>query len=292
MKIVGDMLELTYLATGQLKLNFEPIEIKSLCTEAYQQILGKSADSHQFTDKVFIKPQFKLSIAPDLEVISADKIRLHQILTYFARKCLKVYSVERVLHYLLLEKIIAITINDWHNWIAITITDNGIGIPEQNQHLLLEQCCQSENNLDQRYDDTGLGLILAQQLAKAHGGDISFISAWGRGSKFTVLLPSASTKVSSNMVSNPNSMASLRHSLELSYHPYHHSQQSPQNLLVLVIDSVVNQINELYLELRELGYYPIIARTAHRSFAKSASIKTPIKFCSILLSLSFLGLIS
>lgn len=272
MKIVSDMLELTYLATGKLQLSLEPIEIRSLCTEAYQQILDKLEDSNQFEDKAFIKPRFKLSIAKDLEIISADKIRLRQILTYLIENALKfIQWKESTLS--TSQKNIAITINDWHNWIAITIADNGIGIPEKNQHLLLEQCFQSDNRLDQRYDDTGLGLILAQQLAKAHGGDISFISSWGRGSKFTVLLPSASTKISSSMVSDANAMASLRHSLELSYYHHNHSQQSTQNLLILVIDSVANQINELYLELKELGYYPIVARTVTEALQKARQLK-------------------
>ena len=272
MKIVSDMLELSYLATGKLQLNLEPINIRSLCTETYQQILDKLEESNQFEDKAFIKPRFKLSVAKDLEVISADKIRLRQILTYLIENALKFIQWKES-RLSTSQKNIAITINYWSNWIAITITDNGIGIPEKNQHLLLEQCCQSENNLYQRYDDTGLVLILAQQLAKAHGGDISFISSWGRGSKFTVLLPSASTKVSPSMASNSNAMASLRHSLELSYHHHNHSQQSPQNLLILVIDSVANQINELYLELRELGYYPIIARTATEALQKARQLK-------------------
>ena len=279
MKIVSDMLELTYLATGKLKLNLEPITIKSLCKEAYQQVVSRLEESSQFEGKALIKPQLVLSIDKKLEIVVADKIRLRQILIYLLENALKSIHCKEI-KLSSQPKNIAITINYWSNWIAITIADNGIGISEETQHLLLEQCFQSENYLNHRYDDIGLKLILAQQLAKAHGGDISFISCSGIGSKFTVLLPSSSTKISSDIISNSSSIASLRQSLELSYQ-YHHPRQKPQentivpknNLLVLLIDSVVAQINELDFKLKELGYYPIIARTATEALQKARQFK-------------------
>ena len=272
MKIVSDMLELTYLATGKLKLNIEPIKIKSLCTEAYQQVLRKLEESSQFDDNPSVKPRFKLSIAKDLEIVLADEMRLRQILTYLMDNAIKFIQWKESKSSSGQKKI-AISIDYWSNWIAITIADNGIGIPDQHQHLLLEQFCQLENHLDQNYDNTGLGLILAQQLAKAHGGDISFISGWGKGSKFTVLLPSSPTNISSELVSNDHSLDSLRHSLEIRYRQNHHRQKSSTNLVILIIDSVVNQINQLYWELRELGYYPIVARTATEALHKARNLK-------------------
>ena len=279
MKTVGDMLELSYLATGKLKLNFESIKIRNLCTEAYQKILNRLEESHQFEATSFVKPSFKLSLAKDLEIISADEVRLRQVLTYLLDNAVKFLQwKETTLS--TLQKKITITINHWSSWIAITIEDNGIGIPEEVQNILLERCFQSGDYLDHRYDEIGLGLILSHQLAKAHGGDISFVSCWGRGSKFTVLLPSSSHQISSNVKSNLVSIASVRKNLEFSYYNNHHKQQSQDstipsenNLLVLVIDSVVTQINELDLQLKKLGYYPIIARTATEALQKAYQLK-------------------
>ena len=290
MKTVGDMLELSYLATGKLKLNFESIKIRTLCTEAYQKILNRLEESHQFEEKSLVKPKFQLSIAKDSETIAADEVRLRQILTYLLDNAVKFLQwKETTLS--TLEKKITITINHWSQWIAITIEDNGIGIPEEVQNILLERCFQSGSYLDNRYDEIGLGLILSHQLAKAHGGDISFVSFWGRGSKFTLLLPSSSPKISSNINSNLSSIASVRQNLELSYYNHHHKQQSQDstilsknNLLVLVIDSVVAQINELDLQLKELGYYPIIARTATEALQKAHQLQPSKIFLNPFLS--------
>ena len=282
MKIVSDMLELTYLSTGKLKLNLEITNIKSLCKEAYQQVLNRLKESNHFENRALIEPQFKLSIEKDLELVSADKMRLRQILVYLLDNALKfIQWKEATLS--TPQKNIAITVNYWSHWIAITIADDGIGIEEETQHLILERCFQTENYLNHRYDDIGLGLILARQLAKAHGGDISFISCWGRGSKFTVLLPSSSQKISPEIISNLSSITSLRKGLDISYYNYQHRQQSQDNssaskkpknnLLVLVVDSVVAQINELDWNLKKLGYYPIIARTATEALQKARQLK-------------------
>ena len=279
MKTVGDMLELSYLATGKLKLNFESIKIRTLCTEVYQRILNRLEESHQFEEKSLVQPRFKLSIAKDLEMVVADEVRLRQVVTYLLDNAVKFLQwKETTLS--TLEKKITITINRWSQWIAITIEDNGLGIPEEVQNILLEKCFQSENHLDNRYDEIGLGLILSHQLAKAHGGDISFVSFWGRGSKFTLLLPSSYSKISSDIQSNSYSIASVRQNLELSYYNHQHKQQSQDstilsknNLLVLVIDSVVAQINELDLQLKELGYYPVIARTATEALQKAHQLQ-------------------
>ena len=282
MKIVNDMLELTYLSTGKLKLNLESIKIKSLCEEVYQKVLTRLEESNKLEEKDRIQPQCKLSIEPGLDIVVADEVRLRQILIYLLDNALKFTQIEET-RLSQLERSIGITINHWSNWIAVTIWDNGNVIPEEAQHLLLEQCFPSENPLDYHYQDTGLGLILAQQLARAHGGDISFLSHFSQGNKFTVLLPSSAQQISPKITSNSPSISSLRQSLELSYQNYQNKQQlreyaiapknNKQNLLVLVIESVVAQINELDVKLRELGYYPIIARTDTEALYKARQLQ-------------------
>ena len=279
MKIVSDILELTHLATGKQQLNFEVIQIKSFCLEVYEQVLTRLEESNQMEGKTSIEPQFQLSISQNLELISADKMRLRQMLVYLLDNAFK-FVREKKSHLSTLPTKIAITVDDWHDWIAISIIDDGIGIAEEIQTLILEQYFSDRQERQHRYNDIALGLVMAQQLAKAHGGNISFISSWGKGSKFTVLLPSASTKINLDSTTNSDSLDLVRQSLELSYHEYHSQADSPaykippqDNLLVLIIDSVVSEIELLDLQLNELGYHPIVARTPTEAFQKARQFK-------------------
>ena len=275
MKIVNDILELTILSNGKLQLNLEPIKIKSLCDEAYEQVFTRLEELSKIEEKALIKPKFELVIEPGLDTILADRVRLRQILIYLLDNALKFIQGQET-SFSQPKRNIEITINYWSSWVAINICDNGIGIKEEVQHLILERHFSSEHSCDYNYQNAGLGLILAQQLTRAHGGDISFVSSWGRGSRFTVLLPTSPQKDYPELASN----SSLRQSLELSYHNYHNQRQSSEstiatkeNLLVLVIESVVANINKLDWQLRKLGYYPIIARTDLEALHKARQLK-------------------
>lgn len=67
----------------------------------------------------------------------------------------------------------------------ITVEDNGIGITKQQQRKLYRPYYTSDKK-----DGTGIGLYYAQSIVKAHGGDISVVSQGGKGSVFTLTIPS------------------------------------------------------------------------------------------------------
>jgi len=81
---------------------------------------------------------------------------------------------------------IGLRVNSW-GWIAFTVWDTGIGIPEQKQHLIFQKFQQLENPLTRQFQGTGLGLVLTR--ARLHGGDVTFLSKEGKGSEFTLLHP-------------------------------------------------------------------------------------------------------
>jgi signal transduction histidine kinase len=72
---------------------------------------------------------------------------------------------------------------------SISLTDQGIGIPEQDLERIFDRRFRSQNALLTRDDGTGLGLPMAKSILKAHGGRISVTSIENSGSTFTVTLP-------------------------------------------------------------------------------------------------------
>jgi signal transduction histidine kinase len=72
---------------------------------------------------------------------------------------------------------------------VLSVTDQGIGIPESDQALLFERFHRGQNTDDRRYGGLGLGLYICRQIAEEHGGTISVRSRVGEGSTFVVRLP-------------------------------------------------------------------------------------------------------
>ena len=260
--IVSDLLDLTSLATGKFDLKLEPIELEPLCQEVYQQVLTKlEAIATANSDTLYSDRTFKLNIEPGAEIAIADRLRLRQILSHLLTNGLKFSRPQGK---------VGININYWADWIAITVWDDGMGIPElkQRSHLqpLLDEIqtsfsLEEQSNLNSEHSpppskqETGLGSIITQQLAQAHGGDISFISRVGKGSEFTLLLPSEPNRGDpcrqmDNVI--PNGKA---------------------NSLVLVVETASNQIHFTTSMLRDLGYYPIVARTGTEALQKARQFK-------------------
>ncbi|HEX2206182.1 MAG TPA: PAS domain S-box protein [Longimicrobium sp.] len=77
------------------------------------------------------------------------------------------------------------------DWVAVAVTDTGIGIDEAHIERIWDPFWQAEHPLIRRAGGSGLGLSVARRLAGLLGGDIAVSSASGEGSTFTVRLPLA-----------------------------------------------------------------------------------------------------
>jgi signal transduction histidine kinase len=75
------------------------------------------------------------------------------------------------------------------DWIRIAVEDTGIGIAPENVQKLFENFNQGDPSTASKYGGTGLGLALSQNLCRLMGGTISVESVLGRGSRFTISVP-------------------------------------------------------------------------------------------------------
>jgi signal transduction histidine kinase/CHASE3 domain sensor protein len=76
-----------------------------------------------------------------------------------------------------------------HDKVAISVTDSGIGIAEQNLERVFDPFWQVEQSSTRRAGGTGLGLSVSRSLARLLGGDITVDSELGKGSTFTAIIP-------------------------------------------------------------------------------------------------------
>jgi signal transduction histidine kinase len=212
--------------------------------ESGQLILKpKPLDIKNFCQEICQNLQANISIQfeidPNLKVIVIDHFYLNQILSYLLKNAIDFTPNDGQ---------IGLKIEPWCNWIAFTIWHNGCGIPAENQLSLFEECQPLDNPLSGYFQGTGLEIILSQRLAFACGGDISFVSQLEKGSEFTVLLPPV-------------------------FPPSLQREKFYNSRLVLIVDLDVIFITNLTKDLRELGYFTIVARSNIEAYRKSYQLK-------------------
>lgn len=157
--------------------NSERLSVSAMDTEAFLQSLVLSFAS-SLTDTDI---EFTSQIEPGLPVIQADFVKLRAVLLNLLKNAREAVSQNNThpcitLHAYLLNHISG-------NELNITICDNGVGIPPQNLTHIFEPFITYKKN------GTGLGLPIAQRIARAHGGTLTVSSVPGINTTFTLTIP-------------------------------------------------------------------------------------------------------
>ncbi len=281
MTVVNDILDLTRMETGQMELTMGPVTIRNACDRALTEAKSIQAGTSKASAAALGQPEidshkFTISVEPGLDQIIADDLRLRQMLAHLLSNALKFTETGGE---------IGLWVSRWEGWIAFTVWDTGIGIPEQKQHLIFQKFQQLENPLTRQFEGTGLGLVLTRALARMHGGDVTFLSKEGEGSQFTLLLPPSPP---SEFRSTDPDSGSLKSELSSvgERQPKAKNQNPPQNnRLILVVEAVARYIDELTAQLTGLGYRVVIARSGCEALEKVRRLQPGAVFLNPLLPL-------
>jgi signal transduction histidine kinase/DNA-binding response OmpR family regulator len=94
--------------------------------------------------------------------------------------------------------------NDFAHFLAIGVSDSGIGISPEGMESLFAPFSQIDSGLSRRFGGTGLGLTMVKMLAELHGGTVSVESAPHEGSRFTAWLPLRGVPITSAALRAPD----------------------------------------------------------------------------------------
>ena len=169
--LIKNLLTLSQLDSKTMNFNVREFDLEeSVAYLAKSLAVNASARGHKLT----------FDGAYDPVIIRGDKIRIEQILINITSNAIK-YTPDGGR--------ISLRLHDLGDRAEITITDNGVGIPEEDIPHLFERFYRVEKARSSDKGGTGLGLAIAKEFAAAHGGDIRVSSIVGKGTTFTVTLP-------------------------------------------------------------------------------------------------------
>lgn len=171
-RLIADLLYVSNIEAREATLSVERVGIADLLTTVAEDVVRDHP-----TREVVIDAGKKLSWA-------CDETKIALVLRHLIDNALK-YS----------EAPGPVTISaygDDEDQLHIDVTDRGIGIVSSDVPHIFDRFRQVDNSSTREHGGTGVGLYLSAQLVKMHGGRISVDSTWGKGSTFSVALPSGS----------------------------------------------------------------------------------------------------
>ena len=175
--LINQVLDLSKIEAGKLELNPQTVQLAPLIEE----VIG--------TARQLVEPNKNRLIVEaqeNLGALTVDPMRLRQILLNLLSNACKFTKEGEV-------KLRASRVRNGRDWIELSVADTGIGMTAEQQAKLFEEFTQADATTAQRFGGTGLGLSITRKLARVMGGDVTVASEPGKGSVFTVRLPSSAT---------------------------------------------------------------------------------------------------
>lgn len=162
--LLNDLIEISRIESGELRLSFRYFDIVDVLTEVAQtmEIRGMQNNVHLTID---IEP------ATDLTVYG-DKERLTQVMTNLIDNAIK-YNVEN--------GIVIVKASRIDDRVRISVSDKGIGIAEDHQPRIFERFYRVDKDRSRAVGGTGLGLAIVKHILEAHQAPITLQSEHGVG---------------------------------------------------------------------------------------------------------------
>jgi CheY-like chemotaxis protein/CHASE3 domain sensor protein/GAF domain-containing protein len=173
LELINDILDLSKIEAGKMEVRPETVRL-SRVIDALAATFKPLADQKRIGFSVVVEAGAPKSVETDPQ-------RLQQVLKNLLSNAVKFTERGEVM----------LRVFPSGDQVGFAVTDTGIGIPEAQHAVIFEAFRQADGTTNRKYGGTGLGLSISRDLAALLGGRIELQSAPGRGSTFTLVLPTA-----------------------------------------------------------------------------------------------------
>ena len=182
LQLINDILDLSKVEAGKMDLDLDAVDLKPLFGNSLAMVKEKA-----------LAQRIELVADVDASLDSAwlDARKVKQIVYNLLSNAVKFTPSGGTV----VLRVAPVEQDGW--WLAVSVTDTGIGISVADQARLFQPFVQIDGSLAKQFEGTGLGLAMVKRLTELQGGSVSLDSAPGKGSTFTVLLPLRAPPVAS-----------------------------------------------------------------------------------------------
>ena len=175
MRLLNDVLDFTRFDAEQVQLSLVSTDVRVLCEQMLEDFSGQAQIKHT-SISLYVDPHIPRKL--DL-----DDLRLTQVLANLVSNAIKFNNSKFPLVDLHVSKAAQ------NDHIIFSVTDNGIGIPLEQQEAIFSGFVQADAKVHRQFGGSGLGLGICQKIVSLMGGQISVISQPLKGANFTFVIP-------------------------------------------------------------------------------------------------------
>ena len=168
------MLDLSKIEAGQLTVSLNDYSFKEVVNAVVTAVEPLVAEK---------KLRLSVSLAQDLPVGRGDERRIMQVLLNLVGNAIKFTDAGEI----------TVRVTSANGAFLVSVADTGPGISEADQQKIFEEFHQVDSSATRTKGGTGLGLAIAKRIIEMHGGRIKVESTPGKGSTFSVMLPTRVT---------------------------------------------------------------------------------------------------
>jgi len=168
--LIDDFSELSLIEAGQIKVDSSALQLHDLV----QDVLSS------FSTVAKERKIELINLVPGTTMVTADPVRLQQMLTNLADNAIKFNSSEGTVT-------IAHEVIEGND--VISVADTGEGILEEHQSRIFERFYRIDQARSRKVGGTGLGLAIVKHLARLHNGEVNVKSTASVGATFCISLP-------------------------------------------------------------------------------------------------------
>ncbi len=192
LKLISSILDISQIEAGKVRLTFEPVDV----SEVIRSSLTSVAPQAQKRSIVL-----QLSVPERQTRGTADREKLRQTVVNLLANAVK-FTPERGKVTIMLTEIAFQPELNAEGY-RITVDDTGVGIPPEHHERIFQSFYQVDSSSTREFGGAGLGLSIVKSFVEGHGGCVSVQSEVGRGSRFTVVLPTTPPAPHSIEISPP-----------------------------------------------------------------------------------------
>lgn len=223
LQLINHLFDWSHLQTGRIKLEIQRLHAQSITYNCVSYLTGLAVRKNIHID---VK-------VPEVFHIDADERLITKVLINLLSNAIKFSPVN---------EIVEISANIYNNdFIEFVVKDKGVGISEANHEKVFDigKFFSTEGTKGEK--GSGLGLMLAKQIIKKHGGEIWFFSKEGKGSEFHFTMPAAASTILL-VLENKEILNDLKRNLD----------QSFPNLKVIVAENAFEALERISVKLPSL----------------------------------------